>query len=171
MACVMPKNKMAFQSESISQNETFTMEEYETHLKQCQQNNLESCVTFAIWTRDYMESPAEAYLPLKKACDGNHMKGCNVLANLYLNQYSGLGMDYDQAKSLYEKSCQGGYKNACDNLEELKKEIKNQTIKKETKAEKQERLSQLYQSCMMENIEACSALEIEMRRQKLQGNQ
>lgn len=58
-------------------------------LQECQKNQLDSCVTLALWLRDVMESPASAYEPLKKACDGGNMKGCNVLGNLYLDPYSG----------------------------------------------------------------------------------
>ena len=65
--------------------EAFDKNTYKRLAAECGKNNLESCVKFAIWTRDDLESPADAYAPLKKACDGGHMKGCNVLGNLYLD--------------------------------------------------------------------------------------
>ena len=89
--------------------EDYDDEAYQNLITQCTRNQLDSCVTLGIWTRDYLESPADAYLPLKKACDGKNMKGCNVLANLYLDPYSGLGMDYPKALELYRKACKGGY--------------------------------------------------------------
>ena len=61
--------------------EDYDDEAYQNLITQCTRNQLDSCVTLGIWTRDYLESPADAYLPLKKACDGKNMKGCNVLAN------------------------------------------------------------------------------------------
>lgn len=103
---------------------------YQNLITQCTRNQLDSCVTLGIWTRDYLESPADAYLPLKKACDGKNMKGCNVLANLYLDPYSGLGMDYPKALELYRKACKGGYDNACRNAKETEEEMRNQTRRK-----------------------------------------
>lgn len=131
-------------------------------LQECERDQLDSCVTLALWLRDVMEAPASAYEPLKKACDGGNMKGCNVLGNLYLDPYSGLGMDQKQAKALYEKACTGGYTNACTNLRGLKEEA---TTPAEDDNAKQARLQSLYNSCMMENDAACAALQREMESQ------
>ncbi len=137
-------------------------------LQECQKDQLDSCVTLALWLRDVMEAPASAYEPLKKACDGGNMKGCNVLGNLYLDPYSGLGMDQKQAKALYEKACTGGYANACTNLRGLKEEA---TTPAEDDNAKQARLQSLYNSCMMENDAACAALQREMESQSAAGGQ
>ena len=137
-------------------------------LQECQKDQLDSCVTLALWLRDVMEAPASAYEPLKKACDGGNMKGCNVLGNLYLDPYSGLGMDQKQAKALYEKACTGGYTNACTNLRGLKEEA---TTPAEDDNAKQARLQSLYNSCMMENDAACAALQREMESQSAAGGQ
>lgn len=138
-------------------------------LQECEKDQLDSCVTLALWLRDVMEAPASAYEPLKKACDGGNMKGCNVLGNLYLDPYSGLGMDQKQAKALYEKACSGGYANACTNLRGLKEE--KATTPAEDDNAKQARLQSLYNSCMMENDAACAALQREMERQPAAGGQ
>lgn len=129
-------------------------------LQEYQKDQLDSCVNLALWLRDVMEEPASAYGPLKKACDGGNMKGCNVPGNLYLDPYSGLGMDKKQAKALYEKACTGGYTNACTNLRELKEEMA--TAPEEDDNAKQARLQSLYNSCMMENDAACAAFQREM---------
>ena len=97
------------------------------------------------------------------------MKGCNVLGNLYLDPYSGLGMDQKQAKALYEKACTGGYSNACTNLRGSKEE--KATTPAEDDNAKQTRLQSLYNSCMMENDAACAALQREMERQPAAGGQ
>ena len=46
--------------------EDYDDEAYQNLITQCTRNQLDSCVTLGIWTRDYLESPADAYLPLKK---------------------------------------------------------------------------------------------------------
>ena len=143
--------------------EDYDDEAYQNLITQCTRNQLDSCVTLGIWTRDYLESPTDAYLPLKKACDGKNMKGCNVLANLYLDPYSGLGMDYPKALELYRKACKGGYENACRNAKETEEEMRNQTAEDRT-AKRQERLEALQRSCMGENDAACRALQRELQR-------
>lgn len=105
------------------QAEDYSEKQHDKLIRECNRNNLESCVTAAIWIRDYLEAPAHAYPFLKKACDGGNMRGCNVLGNLYLNPSSGLGMDYAAAVKLYERACKGGYENACTNFEETKAEM------------------------------------------------
>ena len=101
----------------------YSEKQHDQLIRECNLNNLESCVTAAIWMRDYLEAPTHAYPFLKKACDGGNMRGCNVLGNLYLNPSSGLGMDYAAAVKLYERACKGGYENACTNFEETKAEM------------------------------------------------
>ena len=91
------------------------------------------------------------------------MKGCNVLANLYLDPYSGLGMDYPKALELYRKACKGGYDNACRNAKETEEEMRNQTAE-DRAAKRQERLEALQRSCMGENDAACRALQRELQR-------
>lgn len=140
--------------------ESFSMEAYEELHNQCQRNNLDACVQFGIWTRDEMERPAEAVAPMQKACDGGNMKGCNVLGGLYLNEYSGLGMDDRRAKALYERACQGGYQNACTNLQNIDwKELAEQR-KNDDEAHQQH----LRQACVLENEAACQALRREMQK-------
>ncbi|HBO38492.1 MAG TPA: sel1 repeat family protein [Pasteurellaceae bacterium] len=142
---------------SASASEDFDEKIYEQLYQKCQQNDLDSCVKFAIWTRDYLERPSLAFAPLKKACDGGHLKGCNVLGNLYLNKYSGLGMDYQKAKTLYEYSCKGGYQSACNNLENIKDEMASgKMIKLDMDA--------LQNACIQENTAACDALQLEMMK-------
>lgn len=121
--------------------------------KSCQNNKLDQCVDLAIYLRDDLESPSSAVEIAKKACDGGNLKGCNVLGNLYVNEYSGLGMNFTKAQELYTHACKGGYENACTNL----KNLKNQ------KAEynKRDHLEKLKQSCRLENNSACEALKRE----------
>ena len=141
------------------QAEDYSEKQHDKLIRECNRNNLESCVTAAIWTRDYLEAPANAYPFLKKACDGGNMRGCNVLGNLYLNPSSGLGMDYAAAVKLYERACKGGYENACTNLEETKTEMAQGTT-----SDRDSRLNQLSESCALENEAACQALMMEMQR-------
>ncbi|MDO5058809.1 MAG: sel1 repeat family protein [Neisseria sp.] len=145
--------------------EPFEQQAYEQAAEQCRQNDLERCVQWAIWTRDVMESPAAAFAPLKKACDGGHLRGCNVLGNLYLHPYSGLGMDYDKAILLYKQACDGGYQAACGNL----KQAENEAVHKQNEAEQQQRLAGLQRSCMRGNSTACEALyrELNSTRKKV----
>ncbi len=140
--------------------ESFSMKAYEKLHRQCQRNNLDACVQFGIWTRDYMESPAEAVAPMQKACDGGNMKGCNVLGGLYLNEYSGLGMDDRQAKALYERACRGGYQNACTNLQNTDWEELAEQRKNDGEARRQ----RLHEACMLENVAACQALQREKQK-------
>lgn len=86
----------------------------------------------------------------KKACDGGNMKGCNMLGKLYIDEYSGLGMNFTKAKELYTHACKNDYENACTNLENLK----NQEQEHDT----QGRLEKLMQACTLENNSACEAL-------------
>ena len=141
------------------QAEDYSEKQHDKLIRECNRNNLESCVTAAIWTRDYLEAPANAYPFLKKACDGGNMRGCNVLGNLYLNPSSGLGMDYATAVKLYERACKGGYENACTNLEETKAEMAQGNT-----SDRDSRLNQLSESCALENEAACQALMLEMQR-------
>ena len=146
-------------SSSTAFAENYSKQRHRELIQECNKNKLESCVTAGIWTRDYLESPADAYQPLKKACDGGNMRGCNVLGNLYLNQYSGLGMEYDMAMKLYTRSCKGGYERACTNLKNIEAEIKQSGA-----PNKEKRLESLQRSCAMEDEAACRALMQEMHR-------
>ena len=137
--------------------ESFSMEAYKKLAQQCQRNDLDACVQFGIWTRDDMERPAEAVAPMKKACDGGHMKGCNVLGGLYLNEYSGLGMDDSRAKALYERACRGGYQNACINLQNNDWEALAEQRKNNGEARRQ----RLRDACRLENAAAGQALRLE----------
>ena len=133
----------------------YSEKQHDKLIRECNRNNLESCVTAAIWTRDYLEAPANAYPFLKKACNGGNMRGCNVLGNLYLNPSSGLGMDYAAAVKLYERACKGGYENACTTKAEM---AQGNT------SDRDSRLNQLSESCALENEAACQALMMEMQR-------
>ena len=138
-------------------DEAFDKNTYKRLAAECGKNNLESCVKFAIWTRDDLESPADAYASLKKACDGGHMKSCNVLGNLYLNPYSGLGEDGDKARALYQKACRGGYANACTNLEKLNQE----SAQSKPALSREQRLQKLLTASTNEDEAACRALQAE----------
>ena len=50
------------------QAEDYSEKQHDKLIRECNRNNLESCVTAAIWMRDYLEAPAHAYPFLKKAC-------------------------------------------------------------------------------------------------------
>ena len=89
--------------------DAFDPKAYQQLAAACGQNDLDSCVKFAVWTQEHMNAPADAYAPLKKACDGGNMKGCHFLANLYLAPPGGLGANKDKARALYWKACDGGY--------------------------------------------------------------
>jgi TPR repeat protein len=47
------------------------------------------------------------------------MAGCNNLGWLYANGY-GVAKDYAQARSLYQKACNGGIEQACTSLHNLR---------------------------------------------------
>jgi TPR repeat protein len=121
--------------------------------KSCQNKKLDKCVELAIYLRDDLESPSSAVDVAQKACDGGNMKGCNVLGKLYIDEYSGLGMNFTKAQELYTHACKGGYENACINLEDLKN--------KEQEYDKQGRLEKLMRACSLENNSACEALQRE----------
>lgn len=121
--------------------------------KSCLNNNLDKCVELAIYIRDDLESPSSAVEVAQKACDGGNMKGCNVLGKLYIDEYSGLGMNFTKARVLYTHACKNGYENACTNLENLKNQ--------EQEDNKQGRLEKLMQACNLENNSACEALQRE----------
>lgn len=89
--------------------EAFDPKAYQQLAAACGQNDLDSCVKFAVWTQEHTNTPADAYAPLKKACDGGNMKGCYALANLYLDPRSGLGANKDKARALYWKACDIGH--------------------------------------------------------------
>lgn len=122
-------------------------------IKSCQDNELDKCVELAIYVRDDLESSSAAVEVAQKACDGGNLKGCNVLGKLYVDEYSGLGMNYTKAQELYTHACKGGYENACTNLENLK------DIDQEY--DKQGHLEKLMQACSLENNSACEALQRE----------
>ena len=48
------------------QAEDYSEKQHNKLIRECNRNNLKSCVTAAIWTRDYLEAPAHAYPFLKK---------------------------------------------------------------------------------------------------------
>lgn len=121
--------------------------------KACQKNNLDKCVELAIYIRDDLESPSSAVEVVQKASDGGNMKGCNILGKLYIDEYSGLGMNFTKARELYTHACKGGYENACINLKNLKEQ--------ESEYDKQGRLEKLMQACRLENNSACEALQRE----------
>ncbi|MGF6148748.1 Beta-lactamase hcpA precursor [Kingella potus] len=145
---------------SVHAQEPFSRKAYMRLAAECDKNKLDSCVTFAIWTRDYMEASDAARAPLEKACNGGNMKGCNVLGNLYLNPYGGLGEDADKARALYRKACKGGYANACTNLQSM--DSKGAQTKHALSRE--ERLQKLRNACVLENESACRALQAEPLR-------
>lgn len=147
---------------AVSANMSFAESAKNNLHEQCNKKQLDECVNLAIYIRDDLESPVQAVDYAQYACDNGNLKGCNVLANLYLNEYSGLGMDFERAKALYQRACNGGYQNACTNLKNLDKEAEEyrQSHSRET------RLQKLQRSCVMENQFACEALQREMSKQK-----
>ena len=126
----------------------------------CQsEQHTDSCVQYGLWLRDIMESPASAVVPMRLACDGGNLKGCNILAGLYLNEYSGLGMDYRTAQTLYQRACRGGYRNACTNLES----IDWRRLEAAAGSNASDRRRRLQQASRHEDEAACEAL---MREQQ-----
>src|SRR5262249_51488976 len=58
---------------------------------------------------------ARALALFRNGCDGGDPKGCNYLASLY-RYGTGVAKDMDRYRALAKKSCDAGYKAACDEL-------------------------------------------------------
>lgn len=66
----------------LARAEAFDPKAYQQFAAACGQNDLDSCVEFAVWTQEHTNTPADAYAPLKKACDGGYELSCLVLGYL-----------------------------------------------------------------------------------------
>lgn len=109
--------------------------------KACSSGNVEGCGNLSVFEFE-AGNIENAKINAKKACDGNAMRGCNVLALILKNS------DISEAKQLFEKACEKDHIKGCINLGILEYE----------KGNKKAAMKALKKSCDREDFFGCDRL-------------